>query len=437
MATNTVEIQVKAITGQAEKGFGDLRKKATEGMDKMQGGMEKLNKEGFTGNKIFGGFAKNLALLGLGAIGTAFSLKGMATAAAEVSQSVASTAVTLEGLGPAAVKNFDLIKPSLRAIARQFGFTEAEAIAAFGEISRVSRDSTVDIDDVAAAMALARLKGLGLAEAARIIGEKVKGTSKPLRDQIGEFADLDEATDLVIERGKEAVTMWQIMGGSLKQLAQDMASAVDTGLKAFDKWRVRMRDNILQVLIKLKALTVNIWEVTVNRVGSFFTETLPNWWNAVAGWLGKVTSVTLNFLLGNLPNLIGAIFNWTRDGASATLSFFTGLIPAWLKRIWDWVKNGIRIGISFFSSGFNIPGFAHGGTVPGPQGTAQLAVVHGGERIQTPAQQRAGAGGGGIGGGGITININNPVVDNETRMQEMADMIFRQLEIKYRRGLNL
>lgn len=44
-----------------------------------------------------------------------------------------------------------------------------------------------------------------------------------------------------------------------------------------------------------------------------------------------------------------------------------------------------------------IPGFAEGGIVPGPAGAPRLAVVHGGERVLTQAQQR--------GGGGTTVNI--------------------------------
>jgi hypothetical protein len=38
--------------------------------------------------------------------------------------------------------------------------------------------------------------------------------------------------------------------------------------------------------------------------------------------------------------------------------------------------------------GAALPSFQYGGTVPGPIGSAQLAVVHGGETI-TPAGQRA------------------------------------------------
>ena len=55
---------------------------------------------------------------------------------------------------------------------------------------------------------------------------------------------------------------------------------------------------------------------------------------------------------------------------------------------------------------FDIPGFASGGIVPGPIGQPQLAVVHGGENIQTPEQQQSGNGGG-IQIGNITINANS------------------------------
>jgi hypothetical protein len=35
-----------------------------------------------------------------------------------------------------------------------------------------------------------------------------------------------------------------------------------------------------------------------------------------------------------------------------------------------------------------VPGFALGGMVPGEQGVPRVIIAHGGERVQTPAQQR-------------------------------------------------
>ena len=46
--------------------------------------------------------------------------------------------------------------------------------------------------------------------------------------------------------------------------------------------------------------------------------------------------------------------------------------------------------------GQNMPGFAHGGLVPGPIGAPMMAMVHGGERILRSSEH---------GGGGTTINI--------------------------------
>jgi hypothetical protein len=72
------------------------------------------------------------------------------------------------------------------------------------------------------------------------------------------------------------------------------------------------------------------------------------------------------------------------------------------------VVGGIgRVGTSLAGK---VLGFDTGGVVPGPTGSAQLAVVHGGERIQTPQQQAFGAGGGGAQVINVTVNagLANP-----------------------------
>jgi len=61
--------------------------------------------------------------------------------------------------------------------------------------------------------------------------------------------------------------------------------------------------------------------------------------------------------------------------------------------------------------------FATGGTVGGPRGAPRLAVVHGGEQISTPGQQR------GSGGPNITVNFNGVVGDPVAVAQEIQDLL--------------
>jgi len=72
----------------------------------------------------------------------------------------------------------------------------------------------------------------------------------------------------------------------------------------------------------------------------------------------------------------------------------------------------------------HIPGFATGGIVPGAIGAPMFAVVHGGERVLTPSQQRQGAMSGGgntyITGGGTrhVVNTRDLLAALYTLMQE-------------------
>jgi hypothetical protein len=56
-------------------------------------------------------------------------------------------------------------------------------------------------------------------------------------------------------------------------------------------------------------------------------------------------------------------------------------------------------------------GFEYGGVVPGRAGQPVLAVVHGGEQVLTPQQQRAGP--------SVVINFNGPV-SNRREAEEGA-----------------
>jgi len=80
----------------------------------------------------------------------------------------------------------------------------------------------------------------------------------------------------------------------------------------------------------------------------------------------------------------------------------------------DAAKGRARTGAINRGSGGVLEGFATGGTVGGPKGKAQLAVVHGGERVSTPGNDV---------GGGVTINFNGVVTDPVAVAQEIQDLL--------------
>jgi hypothetical protein len=96
------------------------------------------------------------------------------------------------------------------------------------------------------------------------------------------------------------------------------------------------------------------------------------------------------------------------DGAERMAGRFRRAIAP-LKAVADGVASAVRGISSAYGavSGFagrvgGMLGFAQGGVVPGQPGQPQLAVVHGGERVLTAAQQRESGGGA---GGGQVINV--------------------------------
>ena len=64
--------------------------------------------------------------------------------------------------------------------------------------------------------------------------------------------------------------------------------------------------------------------------------------------------------------------------------------------------------------------FATGGTVPGPRGAPVPAIVHGGEQVLTPAQQRAGRQGGRA---SVVINVNGLVLDPMGTAEAVAEAL--------------
>lgn len=93
------------------------------------------------------------------------------------------------------------------------------------------------------------------------------------------------------------------------------------------------------------------------------------------------------------------------------------------RAIGDMINKAREIGEGI-KGGLKIPGFQHGGFVPGAYGDASLAVVHGGERIVP----RNGTDVNGGGAPSVTINISGSFnLDSDSRVSELADKVVRLL----------
>ena len=116
-------------------------------------------------------------------------------------------------------------------------------------------------------------------------------------------------------------------------------------------------------------------------------------------------------------------------GLLETIKEEFGKVPNYLKTLFENLDTTIvdkigkinqELGITSSVAG-EISAYADGGVVPGPIGSPQLAVVHGGERISTV--------GGTDRGGSVTynINFNNPVVRSDADLNTLADMVTEKL----------
>lgn len=113
---------------------------------------------------------------------------------------------------------------------------------------------------------------------------------------------------------------------------------------------------------------------------------------------------------------VGAVLKWILDNLLN--------IPAAIKTVKD-VAKGIGNFFSSVAGGIGsvakaigvIPGFAKGGTVPGPKGSKQLVVAHGGEEITNPAM------GGGSGGGDIYLTVQAGVGDPQEIAKTIVDVL--------------
>jgi phage-related minor tail protein len=162
--------------------------------------------------------------------------------------------------------------------------------------------------------------------------------------------------------------------------------------------------NLVSDIIKL---VLDILTGHWSKAWNDLLDILKNIWNLVTGTLSNALSIVGNILgslggivlreLGKLPGLvIGAVLGIDKWLFNAGVNLIQGLIDGILSlvsKLGNIVGGAVHSALSHIPGASllhdaGIPGFALGGVVPGPVGRPQLAIVHGGEEVLTPDQQR-------------------------------------------------
>lgn len=237
----------------------------------------------------------------------------------------------------------------------------------------------------------------------------------------------------------------------------DVQRAIMTGLKsAFETIGRAIEDNRPQ-LEKLGRALKSIATVVMNVLGPVLRTVAPAAFRVLGTYIG-VTIRVIGALVDAfvwVKNAGGAAVDWIRDRWNGLVDFVKKL-PSRIGRAASGMWNGIQIafkaalntiigwwnGLDFTLPKVHVPGtnidvggftlgtpdlpmFAKGGVVPGPLGAPQLAVVHGGEEVLTPAQQRRAYGADVLGGGTLVIE-NTVVVDGEAVYKSVQKRSLRQ-----------
>jgi len=210
-----------------------------------------------------------------------------------------------------------------------------------------------------------------------------------------------DSTKALTNQEKQAAIL-ALITDALADETGALAEAMATGATKQNELTAEMKDGqegigqVVQVLkTSLNSALLNSIRFLEN-LGGAIGRTLrrfEEWSQRSTGLVGAVAR-----FLSDLVNMFHGVGQGAANMAArmrAALNTILGPVRAvssavsGLSRTVGRVVGGARSAIS------KLPGFATGGMVPGPTGAPQLAVVHGGEQVLTPAQQRAQGGGGG------------------------------------------
>ena len=379
-----VRIDVTANTTQAKREMKGLDSQ----VEKTKGGIKGMQ-QGFSG------LTKALTLFGVGTVSAGFAVNKLITVSGDVAQKTANIAVAYANL-PDQIKSAvdDTIKEIPR-LSDEFGFTELAIRQALVTLATDSRGAASGVDELAGVLGIARVKGIDAEAAAVLYSQALLGNVSAIQQLTGNFRSLDDAMASYITQGREATTVSHEFSVQVSNLWLSVGNLVN----AFDRGQGRV-----------SAFT-GVLRDLMGVVQSFPVQALLNIFNPAAA-AGRGIG-------GAIAGIGGSVLDFIQQGGRQDP--FPGVNPA--------DEGGFREFGPIAGPGiFPKLGFAHGGRVPGPEGRARAITAHGGEVVLNRAQQQSM-------GGGLTIQImGDVVIDDENRMNKLAQRIERLLTQRDRLG---
>ncbi len=433
-----------------------------------------MAKVGNSVNKSLGGIANvakvaGAALLTGGAAAAGFGAMAI-KAAAGAQAEMAKFETTMKNTKGATEKARNTILEAANAVVK-LGFDDEDAANSMAQLYQRTGDVTKALKLNSLAMDFARAKNISLEEASKAVQMVLSGNGKALKIYGIDLKDAGTPMAALIELQKKlkgsAEEYAKTFTGQMEILKGQMSNLMETigdkMLPILTSVMVRVNDfasNILPIWIEkgqdiYNQIRSNLLPVLETLSGMFMKYLYPSvkslWetlstqlfpaleklWSVIKEKVLPILAPLVAFLAGalflalvNIIDIVAQVITviakfvaFLLDKLPSMDSFTNSikmLVDAF-KSVWEWggkAKQYISGSITGVSNwvGSKLPGFANGGIVPGPEGAAQLAIVHGGERVLTAKEAQNGE-------QNIIFNFNGAVAGDDGIKKIMQQMV--------------
>jgi len=234
MATETKDlVMIMSLRDQLSK---DLLN-ATKNLDKMKKQLEGDVKETKVADVEWtkaGNSLKNLTKTFIttagGVVGLTAAFHELSAESAKVADAQALAQFTTASLGSAAQAAYEKMKPQFYDIGYPFMATASQVEKAYGIIIKTSGHTTLAVQDLQAAFALAKDTGVDFTTAATDIGEALRGDQNDLRNLVGPYGykSLADTEQKAIDTAVKNYTTMEGIGFGFRSLFNQMGNLTFT-----------------------------------------------------------------------------------------------------------------------------------------------------------------------------------------------------------------